>query len=193
MCHFFVHGHKVVFLVSTPCLQFTGEQSKLGLCNNSSLYLLIPNPPPTFLFGNHKFVFYICAAAEAKSLQSCLTLCNPMDSSPPGSFVHGTLQARIWEWVAISFSRILQPISVSLFYFVNKFICIIFQTSHISDRSIHVAANGIISFFLWLGSIPLCVYMYTYTMEKEMATHSSILAWEIPWMEEPGRPQSMKS
>ena len=37
--------------------------------------------------------------------QSCLTLCNSMDHSPPGSSVHGILQARILEWVAISFSR----------------------------------------------------------------------------------------
>ena len=37
--------------------------------------------------------------------QSCLTLCNPMNCSPPGSSVHGILQARILEWVAISFSR----------------------------------------------------------------------------------------
>ena len=37
--------------------------------------------------------------------QSCLTLCNPMEYSPPGSSVHGTLQARILEWVAIPFSR----------------------------------------------------------------------------------------
>ena len=37
--------------------------------------------------------------------QSCLTLCNPVDCSPPGSFVHGILQTRILEWVAISFSR----------------------------------------------------------------------------------------
>ena len=37
--------------------------------------------------------------------QSCLTLCDPMDCSPPGSAVHGILQARILEWVAISFSR----------------------------------------------------------------------------------------
>ena len=40
----------------------------------------------------------------AKSLQSCLTLCNPMDCSPPGSSVHEILQARILEWVVISFS-----------------------------------------------------------------------------------------
>ena len=42
---------------------------------------------------------------QAKSLQSCLTLCNPMDCSPPCSFVHGILQARILEWIATSSSR----------------------------------------------------------------------------------------
>ena len=45
------------------------------------------------------------AAAAAKSLQSCPTLCDPIDGSPPGSSVPGILQARILEWVAISFSR----------------------------------------------------------------------------------------
>ena len=44
------------------------------------------------------------AAAAAKSLQSCLTLCDPTDGSPPGSAVPGILQARTLEWVAISFS-----------------------------------------------------------------------------------------
>ena len=44
------------------------------------------------------------AAAAAKSIQSCLTLCNPIDGSPPGSPVPGSLQARSLEWVAISFS-----------------------------------------------------------------------------------------
>ena len=42
---------------------------------------------------------------HAKSLQSCLTLCNPMDSSLPDSSVHGILQARILEWVAMPSSR----------------------------------------------------------------------------------------
>ena len=41
----------------------------------------------------------------AKSLQSCPTLCNPIDGSPPGSLIPGILQARILEWVAISFSN----------------------------------------------------------------------------------------
>ena len=45
------------------------------------------------------------AAAAAKSLQSCLTLCDPIDVSPPGSPAPGILQARTLEWVAISFSN----------------------------------------------------------------------------------------
>ena len=48
---------------------------------------------------------YIPAAAAAESLQSCPTLCDPIDGSPPGSPVPGILQARTLEWVAISFSN----------------------------------------------------------------------------------------
>ena len=47
----------------------------------------------------------LCAAATAESLRSCLTLCDPIDSSPPGSPSPGILQARTLEWVAISFSN----------------------------------------------------------------------------------------
>ena len=45
------------------------------------------------------------AAAAAKSLELCLTLCNPIDGSPPGSSIPGILQARTLRWVAISFSN----------------------------------------------------------------------------------------
>ena len=45
------------------------------------------------------------AAAAAKLLQSCLTLCDPIDGNPPGSAIPGILQARTLEWVAISFSN----------------------------------------------------------------------------------------
>jgi len=45
------------------------------------------------------------AAAAAKLLQSCPTLCDPIDGSPPGSPIPGILQARTLEWVAISFSN----------------------------------------------------------------------------------------
>ena len=53
------------------------------------------------------FIFFTAAAAGggAKSLQSCLTLCDPTDGSPPGSPVPGVLEAKTLEWVAISLSN----------------------------------------------------------------------------------------
>ena len=47
----------------------------------------------------------LTAAAAVKSLQSCLTLCDPIDSNPPGSSIHGISQARVLEWVDIAFSQ----------------------------------------------------------------------------------------
>ena len=54
--------------------------------------------------GSWSTSLYFTAAA-AKSLQLCLTLCDPIDGSPPGSPIPGILQARTLEWVAISFSN----------------------------------------------------------------------------------------
>ena len=51
------------------------------------------------------YTYFLCACMHGKLLQSCLTLCNPMDFSPPNSSVHGILQARMLERVAILFSR----------------------------------------------------------------------------------------
>jgi len=68
-----------------PSLGFSRQEHWSGL----------PFPPP----------YYIHAAAAAKSLQSCPTLCDPRDGSPPGFPVPGILQARTLEWVAISFSN----------------------------------------------------------------------------------------
>ena len=51
------------------------------------------------------FFTTVAAAAAAKSLQSCPTLCDPIDGSPPGSPAPGVLQARTLEWVAISSSN----------------------------------------------------------------------------------------
>ena len=56
-------------------------------------------PAPQFKSNN------IATTSAAKSLQSCPTLCDPIDISPPGSPVPGILQARTLEWVAISFSN----------------------------------------------------------------------------------------
>ena len=57
-----------------------------------------------FSVGEDAFVTDV-AAATAKSLQSCRTLCDPVDGSPRGSPIPGILQARTLEWVAISFSN----------------------------------------------------------------------------------------
>ena len=72
---------------STECLLILQAQ---GVQTNPSLCLLPPPPSPARQSS--------AAAAAAKSLQSCPTLCDPMDSSPPGSSVHGILQARILDY-----------------------------------------------------------------------------------------------
>ena len=56
-----------------------------------------------------KVRFNILCVCVCLVTQLCLTLCDPMDYSPPGSSVHGILQARILEWVAIPFSRRIFP------------------------------------------------------------------------------------
>ena len=61
--------------------------------------LLVTQVPPAGV------VWECTAAAATKSLQSCPTLCDPIGGSPPGSPVHGILQARTLEWVAIFFSN----------------------------------------------------------------------------------------
>ena len=78
----------------------------------------LPNPviePASHVSYIGRQILYPCtawealsgaAAAAAKSLQLCPTLCNPIDGSPPGSPVPGVLQARTLEWVAISFSNV---------------------------------------------------------------------------------------
>ena len=67
----------------------------------SPIYLYFPH----FSFLNIFNWLFFGYAAAAKSLQSCPTLCDPIDGSPPGSPVSGILQARTLEWVAISFSN----------------------------------------------------------------------------------------
>ena len=57
------------------------------------------------IFLGTQFLCREYATATAKSLQSCPTLCDPIDGNPPGSPIPGILQARILEWVAISFSN----------------------------------------------------------------------------------------
>ena len=71
-----------------------------------ALYIMLLRPSKGFPGGTSgkEPTSQYAAATAAKSLQSCSTLCDPIDGSSPGSSVPGILQARILEWVAISFS-----------------------------------------------------------------------------------------
>ena len=75
--------------------------SMKALVENSGINLTIKR----ILKISKRDAFFENPAATAKSLQSCPTLCDPIDGSPPGSAVPGVLQARTLEWVAISFSN----------------------------------------------------------------------------------------
>ena len=67
------------------------------------LFVNIVNTQWTIIW--YLFLFnHLLLAAAAKSLQLCLTLCDPIDGSPPGSSIHGVFQERVLEWGAITFS-----------------------------------------------------------------------------------------
>ena len=66
--------------------------------------LEILTPKSRFLKAKRRFLWGL-AYTHAQSLQSCPTLCDPMDHNPPSSYVHGILQARILQWVAMPSSR----------------------------------------------------------------------------------------
>ena len=156
------------------------------------------------------------AAATAKSLQSCSILCNPRDGSPPGSAVPGILQARTLEWVAISFSNAWKwKVKVKS---LSHVLVIPWTAAYQAPPSMGFSRqeywNGVPKALLAIKPTPsirasLMAQMVKnppamqetqvrslgqeYPMEKGMATHSSILAWRIPWTEEPGRLQSIGS
>ena len=174
-----------------------------------------------------------CITDAAKSHQSCPTLCDPTDGSPPGSPVPGILQARTLEWVAISFSnawkwkvkvkslsrvRLLAtpwtashqaPPSMGISrqeYWSgvpNQLLKLLSPASEVLESSSFTRRGGL--FYLlkhpraqatglhrwrwavqelqesWVGSPG-----QEYPQEEGMTTHSSILAWRIPWTEELG-------
>ena len=110
----------------------------------------------------------IVCRVHAKSLQSCLTLCHPMDCRPPGSSVLGLLQARILEWVAIP-----SPGKLHIWYL--SFSVWLISLSIISSKSIHVVTDGKISFFSWLSNVPLCVCVSMYIEHL----YPFIYQWEL--------------
>ena len=119
---------------------------------------------------------------HARSLQSCLTLCEPMDCSLPGPSVHRIIQAGILEWVAMPSSRgSSHPRHQTQISYISCIGRCVFTTSATWEW----AAISWLSFNK--SSFPPALHL----LEKEMATHSNILAWKIPWTEKPGRLQSM--
>ena len=91
-----------VTLYSRPWSRMTVD---VQCCHSSLQRTNLQIWPCNMSLGNDYQVPAAAAAAAAKSLQSCPALCKPIDGSPPGSPVPGTLQARTLEWVAISFSN----------------------------------------------------------------------------------------
>ena len=216
---------------------------------------------------------------ESEVIQSCLTLCDPLDCSPSSSSIHGIFQARVLEWVVISFSRgspwpmdqtwvshiagrrftiwatrevcdwtffksgtweSFKTFSFSLLHiqkliktyklhtrYIHRvlFISLSLQPSpltktptRVSTQQHHISGRTLnsqhIKFSIphaWNFPAWTCLVAQTVKclptmckprvqslgwedpLEKEMATHSSTLAWKIPWMEEPDSLQSMGS
>ena len=156
------------------------------------------------------------AAAAAKSLQSCLTLCDPIDGSPLGSPVPGILQARTLEWVAISFSKAWKwKVKVKSLSHIRPSATpwtAAFQAPPSLEFSRQEYWSGVplpspkalLKMPLFkspsllgtslvdqlLKNLPAMQETWVQSLghedplEKEMATHSSILDWETPWTEE---------
>ena len=85
------------------CHSLNNSQCKSHCCEWWSFSLEYPDKMQTACMEREGYS--LIPTATDKSIQSCPTLCNPIDSSPPGSPVPGIIQARTLEWVAISFSN----------------------------------------------------------------------------------------
>ena len=213
-------------------MQFSSQEYWSGLsCPPPGISLTQgSNCIPLWLL-HYKWILYSWATREAPSIlltaphsagkresevaQSCPTLCHPVDCSWPGSIVHGIFQARILEWVFISFyRRSPRPRDQT-------------QVSCIVDRRFTVCHQEILWYPVaeintWVVAVTkVCLWVCNLQgfsggsvvknapamqetsetslrsldqeepLEKEMATRSSILAWRIPWTEKPGGPQSI--
>ena len=131
-------------------------------------------------------LYALSACVHAKSPQSCPTLCNLMDYSPPGSSIHGILQTRILEWDSISFC-ILCPTFPKLneLCIANLLFLLPFQ---LLENDLVLLSLNFIS-----GVKRALDLQKTMIIQKEMATHSSLLSWIIPWTEGLGRAKSIGS
>ena len=134
-----------------------------------------------------------------------------MGCSHPGSSVHGILQARILEWVAISFSRgSFQPRDwTQVSWIAGRFFDIWATREALANNKDSIKSSELksceyliipwLSVFQDFSAHSACVFNIIFMktcylmLEKAMAPHFSTIAWKIPWAEEPGRLQSMRS
>ena len=143
--------------------------------------------------------------SESEVAQSCLTLSDPMDSSLPGSSIHGIFWATVLEWGAIAFS-----IALTRRTFVGKVMSLLFNMlsrligegngtplqyscleNPMDGRAWWAAVHGVATSQTQLSYFTLTFHFHA--LEKEMATHSSVLAWRISGTREPGGLPSMGS
>ena len=113
----------------------------------------------------------ITAAAAAKSLQSCPTLCDPIDGSPPGFPVPGILQARALEWVAISFSNVWKW-KVKVKSAPTNFIILGAIYSFFNKKSFYETVNNVtlfgITYFLKYNYFPNATNSLNYFIFKKI-------------------------
>ena len=123
------------------------------------------------------------ACMHAKLLQSCLTLCDPMDSSPPGSSVHGIFQARVLEWVAISFSNQHHSIFKKKNFFLKTNIIVSFKKFYcvfLSQCLNYLSPSCLLlpsSTSLWLF-LTLCVFIYVLRTSLSFPTNKGF-SWDF--------------
>ena len=89
----------------SPSQDQPGSVSRQSLCSQQMLFSHPLTPCYIILMFQDQINWGSIVSVSAESLQSCRTFCSPLKCSPPRSSVHGILQARILEWVAISFSQ----------------------------------------------------------------------------------------
>ena len=139
--------------------------------------------------------------SESEVAQSCSTLCDPIDIGIPGSSVHGIFQARVLDWVAIAYISYIASFFFFFFFFYHYFHLGSCQPTR--NHRNKTSLNWDLRRTLQIQGLPLSLTLnqgdlvralgWEDPLEKEMAIHSSTLAWKNPWTEERDRLQSMGS
>ena len=132
---------------------------KIWIVSVLSCFLLVWNKSCKLaIFGLNLACTHFVVAAAAKLLKSCLTLCNPIDGSPPGSSVHGIFQARVLEWVAIAFSdtfcwahSIFVCLNYSTLKYSGVFFLTVIQSFDFSFKGNDLAILGALPYMVIIG------------------------------------------